>query len=251
MDLNLSNKKILITGSSKGIGLALANFMIKQGCEVVINGRERKTLINAKDYLGECDYVVGDVSVEKIAQQVVHDSAQKLGGLDIVICNVGNGSSVDPGEESFAEWQRVFNANFWSTTNIVEAAKYYLTESHGSIVCISSICGNEVIKGAPVTYSCAKAALNSYVKGISRPLGKLGIRINAIAPGNILFDGSSWQKKVDKNPDLVKKLISDNVTMNKFGTVEDVMNIVGYLSSPLASFVTGSVWVVDGGQVRS
>tara|TARA_Y100000589_G_C26773856_1_gene474942 strand:- start:237 stop:614 length:378 start_codon:yes stop_codon:yes gene_type:complete len=120
----------------------------------------------------------------------------------------------------------------------------------GSIICISSICGLEVINGAPITYSVAKAALNAYVKGISRPLGKDGIRINAIAPGNILFEGSTWQHKLDDNPEIVEKMLKNNVTLNTFGRPIDIANLVLYLSSPISNFVTGSIFTLDGGQIH-
>ena len=83
---------------------------------------------------------------------------------------------------------------------MVEAANSELFKSKGSVVCISSICGLETIPGAPVTYSAAKAALNSYIKGISIPMANHGVRINGIAPGNILFPGSIWEKKLQGKP---------------------------------------------------
>jgi NAD(P)-dependent dehydrogenase (short-subunit alcohol dehydrogenase family) len=115
---------------------------------------------------------------------------------------------------------------------MVEAAGKALAATKGSIVCISSICGNEVVPGVLVTYSAAKAALNSYVRGIARPLGKQGIRINAIAPGNILFDGSVWSRNLAEDESAVKKMLERDVALNQLGTPMNVAELAAYLVSP-------------------
>ena len=123
--------------------------------------------------------------------------------------------------------------------------------SRGTIVCMSSICGLEVVPDAPVTYSAAKAALHAYVRGIARPLGRQGIRINAIAPGNILFNGSVWSRKLSEDRSAVHAMLERDVALNSLGTPRDVANLVAYLASPRSSFATGGVWALDGGQVHS
>jgi NAD(P)-dependent dehydrogenase (short-subunit alcohol dehydrogenase family) len=158
---------------------------------------------------------------------------------------------VPSGEETLEEWQRVFALNLWSTTNSVEAAREALAASKGTIVCVSSICGLEVIPGAPVTYSAAKAALHAYVRGIARPLGREGVRINAVAPGNILFDGSVWSRKLADDPQAVKAMLDKEVALGRLGTPHDVAGLVVYLASPRAGFATGGIWTLDGGQTRS
>ena len=155
------------------------------------------------------------------------------------------------GTEEYQDWERSFSENFWSVTNLVEASRRNLSETKGSIVCVSSICGNELITGAPLTYSAAKAALNSYVNGVSRPLGEMGIRINAVAPGNILFNGSVWDRKITENKKEVEEFLKKEVPLKKLGSTKDISNLVAYLASPISSFVTGSVWTADGGQTRS
>ena len=156
-----------------------------------------------------------------------------------------------PGQESLEEWHRIFALNLWSTINTVDAAEDALAISKGCIVCISSICGLEVIPGAPLTYSVAKAALHAYVRGIARPLGKKGIRINAVAPGNILFDGSVWSCKMDEDKQGVEAMLQNDVSLGCLGTPLEVANLVTFLASPLSGFATGGVWTLDGGQVHS
>lgn len=251
MELELSGRKALVTGSSRGIGLSIAAALHAEGCRLALNGRDEHALAEVAAAFPDSVAVVGDVTREDDARRIVAEAAGALGGLDILVCNVGSGSSVRPGEENYGEWQRMFSVNFWSATNVVEAAKSVLAESKGSIVCISSICGIETIPGAPVTYSAAKAALNAYVKAIARPLGKMGVRINAVAPGNILFEGSVWQRKLAENEDAVKGMLERDVALGKLGTTEDVAGLVAYLASPRSGFATGSVWTLDGGQVHS
>jgi 3-oxoacyl-[acyl-carrier protein] reductase len=251
MKLDLTEKVALVTGSSKGIGWAIAQTLHAEGCHVVLNGRNEADLTAAAAQLDESISVVGDVTEPVEAQRIVAEVLRTFGRLDILVCNVGNGRSVSPGNETADEWQRVFALNLWSTTNIVEAARDALTASKGVVVCISSICGLEVIPGSPVTYSAAKAALNAYVKGIARPLGKLGVRINAVAPGNILFDGSVWSRKLVEDETAVLKMLEKEVALERLGAPADVASLVAYLASSQSSFASGSIWTVDGGQTHS
>lgn len=250
MNLKLRNKNVLITGSSSGIGLEMAKHFSVEGCNVVLNGRhdiDEKILKS----LAHSGFAKGDVANEKEAHAVVKKALKLMGSLDIVICNVGSGKSVKPGQESFEEWQKSFLQNFYSTTCIVEGSLDALKSSKGVIICISSICGNETIPGAPVTYSVAKAALNAYIKGISRPLGEEGIRICGIAPGNILFDGSVWDKKLQENRYEVEAMLQKEVPLNTLGSPAEIASLAMFLASPQSNFTTGSIWTLDGGQVRS
>ena len=97
----------------------------------------------------------------------------------------------------------------------------------------------------------AKAALNAYVKGISVPLADQELRINAVTPGNILFEGSVWDKKLNNNPELVKAMLENEVPLKKLGSAQDVAEVVSFLTSDLANFITGSSFVLDGGQTKS
>ena len=251
MQLDLTDKVALVTGSSKGIGWAIAQTLHAEGCHVALNGRNKADLTAATTQLDDAIGVVGDVAEPVEAQRIIAEVLRTFGKLDILVCNVGSGRSVPPGNETADEWQRVFALNLWSTTNIVEAARDALAANKGVVVCISSICGLKVINGAPVTYSTAKAALHAYVRGIARPLGKQGVRINAIAPGNILFEGSVWSRKLAENTKAVQEMLSKDVALGRLGTPDDVASLVAYLASPLSGFATGGVWTLDGGQVHA
>lgn len=251
MNFDLAESSALITGSSKGIGFAIAEELHAEGCRVALNGRNYSDLASATANLHGAIGIVGDVTQPQEASKVVGEAVATFGSLDILVCNVGSGQSVPPGNETPEEWQRLFALNLWSATNTIEAAKEALIASKGVIVCISSICGLEVIPGAPVTYSAAKAALNAYVRGIARPLGKLGVRINAVSPGNILFDGSVWSRKLVEDKNSVEIMLDRDVSLASLGAPHDVATLVTYLASPRSAFATGQVWTLDGGQTRS
>jgi 3-oxoacyl-[acyl-carrier protein] reductase len=251
MELELSGKRALVTGASRGIGKAIAEVLHAEGCRLAINARGAVDLAATAASLGAVTAVAGDVSDAEIAKRVIAEAAHALGGLDILVCNVGSGRSVPPGAETAVEWQRMFALNLWSATNAIEAARDALIAASGCVVCVSSICGAEVVPGAPVTYSAAKAALNAYVRGIARPLGKHGVRINAVAPGNILFDGSVWSHKLATDPAAVNAMLERSVALGRLGTPREVAQLVAYLASPRAAFASGAIWTLDGGQIHS
>ena len=250
MRLELAGKTALITGSSRGIGRAIAETLHGEDCRVAINGRNVGDLALVVSKLPGAIAVSGDVTRPAEAKAIIAETVEAFGHLDVLVCNVGSGRSVAPGDENYEEWQKTFALNLWSATNMVEAARDALVDSKGCIICISSICGLEVIEGAPVTYSAAKAALNAYVRGIARPLGKYGVRINAVAPGNINFDGSLWAHKLAEDPINVQAMLNKNVPLRRLGTDKEVASLVAFLASPLAAFATGTTWTLDGGQMH-
>ncbi len=251
MDLGLTGKTALITGSGRGIGLAIAKILHQEGCNIALNARREEAIANtSKSWIDRVSYHVADVTRSDECKTLLEAVVKRWGKLDILVCNVGSGASVPPGEETLEEWHRVINLNLFATTNMVETARVFLQQSRGSVLCISSICGLETL-GAPLTYSAAKAALNRYVKGMAPPLAAGGVRINAIAPGNILAEGGTWERKLKENPVEVKTMLEREVSLKRLGKPEEIANFAAFLVSSRASFATGAVFVVDGGQVRS
>ena len=248
MDLELKGKVALVTGSTHGIGKAIAAVLASEGCDVIVNGRDADRANQVAVELG-ATAVAGDVSTRAGAVAVLEQAAAVRDQVDIVVCNVGSGASVPPGQEDEAEWHRMLQINLLSATNTVAAARPHLIARGGVMLCISSICGSAAL-GAPVAYSAAKAALDSFVRGAARYLAPENIRINALVPGNILFEGSTWERKLAADADQVASMLKREVAMARLGTSKEVADMAAFLCSARASFATGALYVLDGGQLR-
>jgi 3-oxoacyl-[acyl-carrier protein] reductase len=251
MNLELAGKVVLVSGASRGIGLAIARNFALEGSVVAISARDAVQLAQAKEQVGaRCSTHVSDATDARAGAQLLEDIRQTYGRLDVLVTCAGSGASVPPGQETAEEWQRVIALNLFSATNLISAATPLLVDSApASIVCISSICGREAL-GAPVTYSAAKSALDMAVRGLSRPLAARGVRINAVSPGNVFFPGGTWDRKLQQNPDAVQSMLKTEVPMGCLGTPEAIADAVVFLASRRSSFTTGANLVVDGGQTR-
>jgi 3-oxoacyl-[acyl-carrier protein] reductase len=248
MKLELDGKTALVSGASRGIGLAIAQALHAEGCRLALVARGQKGLEAAAEGLGKASTHPCDVTDAAAANAAVAEIARQTGGLDILICNAGSGASVPPGSETEAEWRRVLDVNLFSALNMIAAARPHMRKG-GAIVCISSIAGLAAL-GAPVAYSGAKAALNAAVKSLARPLAAEGLRINAIAPGNILFPGGTWDRKLAEDRPGVEAMLAREVALGRLGTPEEIAALAVFLASARASFITGTILVADGGQLR-
>jgi 3-oxoacyl-[acyl-carrier protein] reductase len=251
LKLDLDGKVALVVGASRGIGLAIARTLRVEGCKLGLAARDPAALERARTLFGDdASAHATDVTDPAAAQALAEAVTQRWGRIDILVCSAGSGASVPPGTETAAEWQRVLNVNLFTATNMITAARPFLARQGGAIVCISSICGMAAL-GAPIAYSAAKAALNATVRGLARPLAKENIRINAVAPGNILFEGGTWARKLADNRAAVEEMLAREVAQARLGTPEEIADLVAFLASHRASFITGAVNVADGGQLRA
>lgn len=252
MDLNLSNKRVLVSGSSRGIGLEIARNFLKEGAKVIISARGKEQLALAekeliKKYGKEnitafsCDFCKLD-NVKTLCRFI----EKKYFGLDIVVSNIGDGRSVLDPIPDIQNWQRTWGTNFETSLNTSKVFLPMLEKSYGALLFISSIAGLEVI-GAPVDYSTAKSALVAFSKNLAKKVATK-VRVNVVAPGNIYFLGGSWDEKIKQDEMGVKEIIDSIVPMKRFGKPIEIADSVVFLCSDRASFITGTVMVVDGGQ---
>ena len=243
----LKKKIVFISGSSSGIGFYLAKSFKEKNYKIIIHGRDLKKLKRAAKKLGNCSYISGDLTKEKNISQITQTLKKKYNFIDLLICNQGNSQF----KKNNLDIKFAFDNNFFSTINLISSSKKLLRRNASKIICISSICGLETISGAPLGYSIAKSALNFYIKNFSYQLADDGISINGIVPGNIYFEGSTWQKKMIKNSKKTKRYIKQNVPINKFGKVEDIFAICKTISDDTSNYITGSLFKIDGGQTKS
>ena len=255
MSLMLNNKRFLVTGASQGIGKAIAFRLLEEGANVVITARGEKklnaTATEFKDRFEEdkifhfpADCTLGgDLKVLK--QRIL----ENWGSLDGVVANVGNGRSVQDSIPETGQWEKIWTSNFDSALYTSRIFLPLLEESRGSLLYISSITGVESL-GAPVDYSTAKSALIAFAKNLSRKVAP-AVRVNVIAPGNIYFPGGSWDDKMKKDGEKIKAMIKNIVPMQRFGKPEEIADAAAFLCSDRASFITGAVLRVDGGQTQS
>ena len=252
MRIDLGCKTVFVTGSSSGLGFEIAKFFQMCGANILLNGRDLPKLKLASETLNGTDYFQGDLTVEEDCLAICDKIKSKYDKIDHIICNVGSGKSVSPGKETLVAWRKAFDLNFWSAINSVHIFSSLLeVNQNSSITCLSSICGIERIEGAPITYSVAKSALNSFINSYAPVLAKKGIRLNAVVPGNLMFENSSWEKKLSENLKGVQSMLNKEVPLKRFGSGEEVSKAIAFLASENANFVTGSLWKIDGGQVKS
>jgi 3-oxoacyl-[acyl-carrier protein] reductase len=238
----MNNKQIvLVTGSSKGIGAAIAKKFKDSNWVVIQNSR---TIIPEESLIGDTS-ITADVTKSDEVTSLVKQIKDTYGHLDALVCNVGSGKNIDS-SDSEERWNHFIKMNLLSASNIIEQALSLL--DHSSVTVISSICGNSVVDGAPIEYSTAKAALNQYIRVMGKKYAEKEIRFNLVSPGNVIFDGSQWDEKLKSDEKNTTNYIKQNVPMGKFIEPQDISEMVHYLSSINSRFITGQNFVIDGGQ---
>jgi 3-oxoacyl-[acyl-carrier protein] reductase len=246
MDLKLKDKVVLITGSSKGIGLAAAKFLAAEGCKIGICARN-KDEVNAAvasiEALGvqACGAVV-DVTDRKSLESWMKSCAETLGGIDGFVANASAGGA--DAEES--GWRGNFEADLLAVWNAVNLVKPYLQASEcGAIVNVSSTAAIEAFAGA-VPFGAMKAAALNYFGNLAQDLAPLGIRVNSVCPGPVFIKEGAWDQINQAMPEIYESTVAA-IPRGSMGTADEVCGQIALLLSPISGYTTGANVVIDGG----
>ena len=245
MKNSISKKKIFISGSTTGIGYAIAKLFSGKGCWVGINGRNIKNLKKAKKKIKNLKIFNYYLNNKKNIIKLKKDLIKKVKKIDFLVCNIGDSNF----ENNHLNIKKAFENNFFTSVNLIQNL-FDIINKNGRIICISSVAGVEYMDGAPFGYSIAKSALHTYIKCFSKIFVRQKIMINAIAPGHILHSSSTWKKKLNQNKFKTLKFIKNNVPINKFGAAKDIAIMCEFLCSKDSKYITGSVFPVDGGLIK-
>lgn len=261
MDLEFKGRHVFVAGASRGIGEGIARGFLAEGASVALTARSPGPLAEAHErFAGEfgADRMwskAGDMTDTATLAAALDEAEAALGPAHIAIANVGLDAAPAGFDMPDDKWESGINQNFLSGARLAREwlrrvmARPAEQRAGANLILISSIAGVEAL-GTPLTYGTMKAATNHLGQELAKIAGREKIRVNVIAPGNIIFPGGSWEKNVAARPDDWNRWIRREVALKRFGTPEEIANACLFLASPRASFITGAVIPVDGGQVR-
>jgi len=257
MHLELEDKIAIVTGSSRGLGLASARALAAEGCRVCVCARGAERLQDARDQVaaaaGNVERVLAvqaDVSTAPGTQLVVDRTVEAFGGVDILVNNVGRAAGTDLIGTTDEEWQAAFDETLFPAIRASRAAVPHMRRrGGGAIVMIASIWGRE--SGGRMTYNAVKAAEISLGKSLAQQLARDNIRGHSVAPGSSLFPGGSWPRRQQAEPEAIAEFVTRELPFGRFGQADEVGAVVAFLSSSRASWISGASIPVDGCQSRS
>jgi len=257
MDLGLRDKVAVVTGSSRGLGLASAKSLAAEGCRVCVcargDGRLREAATEVAAAAGDDTRVlpvVADVTQDEGVQLVIDRTVAAFGGLDILVNNVGLGGGGGLLETSDEQWQEAFDHTLFPAVRASKIAVPHMQRRGGGvIVIIASIFGREA--GGRMTYNAMKAAEISLAKSLAQQLAPFNIRVNSVSPGSILFEGGSWWRRQQADPAGIAEFVTRELPFGRLGRPEEVGDVVAFLCSARASWISGASIVVDGCQSRA
>lgn len=255
MDLGLDGKVALVTGASRGIGKVIARRLLEEGCRVVICARGEEALNEAARELaglGDVLAVPIDITRPDAAETLARRAQSAFGRLDILVGSAGGNKRMPFEQTRDADWDALLEVNLKAHLRCSQAVLPYFREAGGgAIVFISSIFGREAGGAGLSLYNATKSALISAAKIMAIELAPERIRVNTVAPGSIRFPGGSWDRRVHEDPEGMARFVEQNLPIGRFGTADEVADVVAFLVSDRASLVTGACINIDGGQSRS
>jgi 3-oxoacyl-[acyl-carrier protein] reductase len=260
MDLQLKNKRALVTGSSKGLGYAIAKLLAAEGCQVAINGRDPQTLKVASQKLAAETYaeiipLTGDVALPEVPSYLAEQTVSALGGLDLLVTNAGGPPSGKFESMDDASWQKAVDVSLLTHVRLIRAALPYLRQSDSaSVVTMTSYSVKQPIPNLVLSNS-VRAATGGLTKSLSLELGADGIRFNSILPGwtttERVVDLMSYRAKTNGTTiDEEMELQVKETALGRMARPEEIANAVVFLLSPAASYITGVMLAVDGGIIK-
>jgi 3-oxoacyl-[acyl-carrier protein] reductase len=257
VDLQLAGKIAVVTGSSRGLGFAVARALVEEGCRVTVCARGERRLHDAAAELrclpGGQDAVLAvaaDLATAQGVERVVSETIDTVGGLDILVNNVGGAGGSDIVDTPDALWIEAIDQTIFPAVRASRLAVPHMRRrGGGAIVMIASIWGRE--SGGRMTYNAVKAAEISLAKSMARQLARDNIRVNSVAPGSIRFPSGTWDRRVQEDPEAMAEFVKRELPFGRFGRPEEVGAAVAFLVSPRASWISGASVPVDGCQSRS